>query len=191
LEKMRKLVSFMHITLDGFIAGPKGEMNWINLDNEIFDEADKCASEADIALYGRNTYEMMEAYWPTAGDNPNASKHDIHHSTWYNKVPKVILSTTMQETKDSNTSIINNHLTTHINELKQQPGKNIVIFGSPTAVRSLLRRNLIDDLWLFVNPVILGQGIPLFKDIKEPIHLKLSTNKAYPSGVICLHYQKK
>ena len=77
---MRNIISFMHISLDGFVAGPNGEMNWIKVDEEIFDHIGRRISETDTALYGRVTYQMMENYWPTAGDGPDASKHDIEHS---------------------------------------------------------------------------------------------------------------
>ena len=94
---MGKIISFMHISLDGFVAGPKREMNWIKVDEEIFEHIGRRISETDIALYGRTTYQMMEGYWPTAGDEPGASKHDIEHSKWYKKVHKVVLSKTMKE----------------------------------------------------------------------------------------------
>jgi dihydrofolate reductase len=74
---MRKVILFMHTTLDGFVAGPNGEMDWINVDDEMFDFAGKQTNQADTALYGRVTFEMMNGYWPTAGEQPNASKHDI------------------------------------------------------------------------------------------------------------------
>ena len=77
---MRKLVLFMHTSLDGFVAGPNGEMDWINVDEEIFDHAEQRTHKADTALYGRVTYQMMESYWPTAADQPAATKHDIDHS---------------------------------------------------------------------------------------------------------------
>ena len=80
---MRKLVVFMHITLDGFVAGPKGEMDWINIDDEIFEYAGKQTDSADTALYGKNTFLMMNGYWPSAASQPNASKHDVQHSNWY------------------------------------------------------------------------------------------------------------
>src|ERR1700753_2326986 len=93
---MRNIISFMHISLDGFVAGPNGEMNWIKVDEEIFDHVGKRIDQTDTALYGRVTYQMMENYWPNAGKEPTASKHDIAHSTWYNKAHKVVLSKTMK-----------------------------------------------------------------------------------------------
>ena len=125
---MRKIISFMHISLDGFVAGPNGEMNWIKVDEEIFDHIGKRISEGDTALYGRVTYQMMENYWPTAGDEPTASRHDIEHSKWYSQVHKVVLSKSMKEADLSNTTIISDNLSNRINEIKQQAGEDILLF---------------------------------------------------------------
>ena len=163
----------------------------VHVDDEIFDYAAQRTNEADTALYGRITYQMMEGYWPTAADQPNPTKHDIEHSRWYNKVAKVVLSRTMKGANLVNTKIISDHLADEIIKLKQSPGKEIIIFGSPTAAHSLMAGKLIDDYWLFVNPVLLGQGIPLFKDIKDKTALTLVTSKVFSSGVVCLHYNCK
>lgn len=180
----------MHTSLDGFVAGLNGEMNWIKVDEEIFDFVATMTDKADTALYGRVTYEMMQGYWPTAGDNPNASKHDKEHSAWYNKVSKVVLSRTLKETGLHNAKVIADQLSDNINKLKQQDGKDILIFGSPGASQSLLNEGLIDAFWLFVNPIILGQGMPLFKDVTGTTKLKLVVSKTFACGVIALHYQK-
>ena len=188
---MRKIISFMHISLDGFVAGPNGEMNWIKVDQEIFDHVGKRISEGDTALYGRVTYQMMESYWPTAADKPTASKHDIEHSKWYSNVHKVVLSKTMKGADLTNTTIISDNLSDSINEIRQsrQVGSpDILLFGSPTATHSLIQLNLIDGYWLFVNPIILGQGIPLFVDIKEKIKLNLVTTRQFTCGVTELNY---
>ena len=180
----------MHISLDGFVVGPNGEMNWIKVDDQMFEYAGQRTNESDTALYGRVTYQMMEGYWPTAADQPNATKHDIEHSTWYNKVDKVILSKTMEGQQLPNTIIISNDIEHRVKALKQQAGKEIVIFGSPSASHTLMQYGLIDEFWLFVNPILLGQGIPLFKNIQQTTELKLVTTATFESGVVCLHYQK-
>jgi dihydrofolate reductase len=197
---MRKIISFMHISLDGFVAGPNGEMDWIKVDEEIFDYVGKRISEGDTALYGRVTYQMMENYWPTAADKPNATKHEIEHSKWYSKVQKVVLSKTMKEAGVpagqagpiaiglTNTKIISDNLSDRIIEIKHQAGKDILLFGSPTATHSLIQLNLIDGYWLFVNPIILGRGIPLFADIKDKIKLQLLTTRQFTCGVTELNY---
>jgi dihydrofolate reductase len=187
----RNLVVFMHLSLDGFVAGPNGEMDWIHVDEEMFDYAARQTQKSDIALYGRITYEMMENYWPTAANQPNASKHDIEHSTWYNSVSKVIVSKTMQGQKRSNTTIISDNLYDEIIKLKSQPGKDIVMFGSPSVVHSLLPDNLIDDFWLFINPILLGEGIPLFKNIRHKTKLKLIEATILSSGVMAVNYERK
>jgi len=185
---MGKIISFMHISLDGFVAGPNGEMDWIKIDEEIFDHVGKRIGEGDTALYGRVTYQMMENYWPTAADKPTATKHDREHSKWYAQAHKVVLSKTMKATGLTNTRIIGDKLSEGISEIKQQAGKEILLFGSPTATHALMQRNLIDGYWLFVNPIILGQGIPLFVGIKDKIKLKLLTTRPFNCGVTELNY---
>ena len=185
---MRKLISFMHISLDGFVAGPNGEMNWIKVDEEIFDHVGQRISQTDAALYGRVTYEMMEGYWPTAGDGPDASTHDINHSKWYKKAHKIVLSKTLKEAELKNTTIISDNLSERIHEVKQGAGSEILLFGSPTATHVLMQQDLIDGYWLFVNPIILGQGIPLFVDRKEKVALNLLNTKSFKNGVTELNY---
>lgn len=192
---MRKIISFMHISLDGFVAGLNGEMDWIKVDEEVFDYVGKRIGEGDIALYGRVTFDLMENYWPSAADKPTASKHDMEHSKWYKEVHKVVISKTMKEAHLANTTIISDHLSDRLKEIKQShpiSGRNgnedILLFGSPTATHSLIQRNLIDGYWLFVNPIILGRGIPLFADIEGKINLKLITTRQFTCGVTELNY---
>jgi dihydrofolate reductase len=187
---MRHLVSFMHVSLDGFVAGLNGEMDWIKVDDEIFDYVGHRTSQSDTALYGRVTWQMMEGYWPTAADKPNASKHDLEHSAWYNKVDKIVLSKSMKGQQLPNTIIISDDIEHRVKAVKQQGGKEILIFGSPGATHTLMQYRLIDEFWLFVNPILLGQGIPLFKNVQEVTKLKLVESKAFGCGVVCLHYGK-
>jgi dihydrofolate reductase len=188
---MRNLILFMHTSLDGFVAGPNGALDWAKVDDEIFDFVASMTDKADTALYGRVTYEMMQSYWPTAAAQPNASKHDKEHAAWYKKVSKIVLSKTISEKGLDNTTVIRDHLADHINKIKNQAGKNILIFGSPGASHSLLSRNLIDGFWLFINPILLGQGVPLFKGVTETTTLKLIETKIFSCGVIALHYEKR
>ncbi len=188
---MRKLIFFMHTSLDGFVAGPKGELNWVKINDEIFDFVDTLTDKADTALYGRVTYEMMQSYWPTAADQPNATKHDKHHSIWYKNVSKVVLSKTISDADLENTIVISDELIERINHLKNKEGKNILIFGSPSASHSLLRLGLIDEFWLFVNPILLGKGIPAIDGVNEITQLELLETKTFACGVIALHYEKK
>lgn len=187
---MRKLISFMHISLDGLVAGPNGELDWVKIDDELFHYVGTRISKDDTALYGRVTFEMMESYWPTAAQKPNATRHDIEHSKWYADANKIVLSTTLDEKDFNNTSIISENIPERINEIKHSNGSNedILVFGSPTATHSLIQLGLIDGYWLFVNPIILGEGIPLFTNIKDKTRLKLLNTKQFASGVVELNY---
>ena len=186
----------MHISLDGFVAGPNGELSWAKVDEEIFDHVGKRISEGDTALYGRVTYQMMENYWPTAADKPAPTKHEIEHSKWYKNVHKIVLSKTInpdnyRDAGLTNTKIIGDNLSDRINEIKQSRNgrsKDILLFGSPTPTHSLLQLSLIDGYWLFVNPIILGRGIPLFADILEKIKLNLLNTRQFTCGVTELNY---
>jgi dihydrofolate reductase len=188
---VKKIVLFVHTSLDGFVAGPQGEMDWITVNAEIFDFVTHLTDNADMALYGRVTYEMMEGYWPTAGIQPGASKHDIDHSKWYSNIPKIVLSRTLAGKQIANTQIISDPIVDEINRLKQGVGKNILIFGSPSASHVLMAEDLIDGYWLFVNPIILGQGIPVFKNVRDKAALKLVESHLFSSGVIALHYLRQ
>ena len=186
---MRKVVQFMHVSLDGFVAGPNGELDWAKVDDEMFEYAGHRTNESDLALYGRVTFDMMEGYWPTAADQPNPSKHDIEHSTWYKQVNKIVLSKSLKGKSLKNTTIISENVGENVRKIKQSNGKEIIIFGSPSASHSLMSEGLIDDLWLFVNPILLGKGIPMFKEPGN-VELKLIKTHAFKSGVVCLHYER-
>jgi dihydrofolate reductase len=191
---MRKIVSFVHVSLDGFVASSDegmASLGWISLSDDLFDYVEQRIQQTDTALYGRVTYQMMESYWPTAADQPAASKHDHEHSRWYKQARKIVLSKTLEEKNHANTKIISSNLTGEIGKLKQGSGSEILIFGSPSATHALMAENLIDEYWLFINPILLGQGTPLFKNIKARTALKLVKSKIFASGVVCLHYEVK
>jgi len=188
---MRNIVSFVHLSLDGFVASAQGGLDWVSLTEELFDYVGQRIQQTDTALYGRVTYQMMEAYWPTAAAKPNASKHDHEHSAWYKTARKVVLSRTLTDKNEVNTKIIGGHLSEEINKLKQEVGSEVLVFGSPSATHALMSEDLIDEYWIFIHPVILGQGMPLFKNIKDRTKLKLVTSNTFASGVVCLHYEVK
>ena|ERR1700741_611974 len=188
---MRKIIVSLHTSLDGFMAGPNGEMNWIKVDQEMFDFGKGFTDNADTALYGRVTWQMMDGYWPTAAEKPNASKHDIDHSKWYNSVNKVVISKSMKGQKKELTTFIGDNIAREIMDLKHQNGKNILIFGSPSVVRLLIQENLVDEYWLFINPIILGKGISMFPNIENRIPLKLIDTRTFSCGVIGLNFIKE
>lgn len=178
----------MHVSLDGFVAGPNGEMNWIKVNQEIFDYVGNRITKTNTALYGRKTFEMMESYWPTAAEKADASKHDIEHAHWYKNVNKIVLSTTLEQENFGLTTIIGNDIERGINKIKQLSNEEILLFGSPKTTHSLFEFGLIDGFWMFVNPIVLGNGIPLFNKIKDKMLLNLISTKLFDNGVVELNY---
>ena len=188
---MSKLVVAMHVSLDGFVAGIHGEMDWIAVDEALFDFVGTLTAGASAALYGRNTFEMMNSYWPTAADGPNASRHDVEHAAWYNAVTKYVLSDSMTATMPKVEVVRGEGLAASIAEIKQRESGNIVIFGSPRAVHTLLRERLIDEIHLFVNPVVLGQGIPMFEAGTTRTSLALQSSRVFDTiGVVYCAYAR-
>lgn len=188
---MRKIVSFVHLSLDGFVASTDEGMHslgWVSISADLFEYVEQRIQQTDTALYGRNTFQMMEAYWPTATDKPNPTQHEIDHSRWYKQARKIVLSKTLAEKNHPNSKMISGDLSEQIKQLKQSAGSEILVFGSPTATHALMAENLIDAYWIFLNPVLLGRGIPLFQNIKDRTQLKLVTSKTFASGVVGLHY---
>ena len=179
----------MHTSLDGFAAGPKGEMDWIHVDQEIFDFGAERITKTHTALYGSVTFQMMESYWPTAAEQPGASKHDREHAAWYKSAHKVVLSNTLNQAALRNTTVVGKDYPAALNILKRETPGEILLFGSPTAAHRLLADHLIDECWLFVNPVLLSNGIPVFNNIQEKQALKLLQVHPFRSGVVCLSYK--
>src|SRR5262245_38911235 len=188
---MRNVVLFMHISLDGFAAGPNGELDWISYDQELEKYAEGIVSTVGSPLYGRVTYQLMESYWPSVLKNPAATQHEIAHARWLENVEKIVFSKSLAKVEWNNTRLIKDNIVEEVSKLKQQPGKDLVIFGSPSLAHSFMELDLIDGYRLTVNPVILGSGIPLFKDVKHRRNLKLLESKTLNSGVITVHYETK
>src|ERR1700752_722404 len=126
---MRNVVLFMHVSLDGFAAGPNGELDWISYDEELEKYAEGIVSTVGVALYGRVTYWMMESYWPSVPANPASTEHDIDHAHWIENIPKIVFSKTLEKVEWNNTRLIKDNIAEEIQKLKQQPGKDLVIFG--------------------------------------------------------------
>jgi dihydrofolate reductase len=187
---MRKIILLEHISLDGYMAGPKGEMDWIRVDDELWEHIHPLTDDADTVIWGRATYQMMEGYWPTAADAPGATSHDKHHGQWVNAATKIVFSNSLAKTSWANTRIVKGVAKT-ISALKQEPGKNILVIGSASIARSFIAQGLVDELRLTINPVLLGGGTPLFPSEKARAGLQLVGSKALASGVLAVHYRKE
>jgi len=185
---MRKLVLLAHTSLDGFVAGAQGELDDFDASEENLQFVCSLTEKADSALFGRTSYELLNNYWPSAKDLAGATKGMVTYSNWYNSAKKIVISKKMTQKNLENTIIISNDVTNEISNIKNLTGKDILIFGSPAVSQLLMQENLIDDYWIFVNPIIFGHGIPLFKDINVKIKLKLVATKQFSNGEFGLNY---
>ncbi len=182
---MRKIILFMLVSLDGFFEGPNREIDWHNVDEEFNEFAIDQLNTMDILLFGRVTYELMASYWPT----PAALRDDPIVAAKMNAMPKIVFSKTLEKVEWNNTRVIKDHITEEITKLKQQPGKDMAIFGSSDLALSLTELGLMDEYRIMVNPVVIGSGKPLFKGIHDKLQLKLVRTKTFRSGNVLLYYE--
>ena len=185
---MRKIIVSNLITIDGYFEGLNQDLSWFVTGNDFFDYAVKQLDEVDTILFGRITYQQMAAFWPDA-KTEDAAMATIKDKM--NSLQKIVFSKTLIKAEWNNTQLIREHITDEIIKLKQQPGKDIVIFGSGTIVSELTALKLIDEYRLIVNPVILSSGNPLFKSINEKVNLRLINMKVLDSGSVIMYYQRE
>jgi dihydrofolate reductase len=188
---MRNLISLAHMSLDGFMTGPGGDMGFIVFDDELADHTYPLFGDVDLAVYGRVTYEMMEGYWPTAGDAPDAGAHTKSHARWYRGVRKLVASRTLTASKNPNVRVVGDDVVGALRVEKQKAGGDIMIFGSPTLTRALAAADLVDEWRLTLQPAIVGDGLPLFGKRENRTRLELRSAKTFGSGVIAVHYVTK
>jgi dihydrofolate reductase len=181
---MRKIILFNMISLDGFFAGPNGEIDWHNVDAEFNEFAIEQLGTIDTIIFGRVTYEGMASYWPT----PQALADDQQVARLMNAISKIVFSKTLTRADWNNTRLMKKLDPVEINRLKQQPGKDIFIFGSGDLAAGFIQHGLIDEYRLMVNPVVLGSGMPMFKGLKNRLRLKLIKERAFKSGNVLLYY---
>jgi dihydrofolate reductase len=190
LRNMRKIVVFNNVTVDGFFAGPHGEIDWFKVDrDDEYEEFSRAQSKTgDTLIFGRRTYELMKSYWPT----PEAIENNPAMAQVMNSIEKIVFSRTLQSVEEGphwkNVRLLHEIKPEEIVELKDKEGKDIAILGSGTIVQQLSNLGLIDEYLLLVNPVILGAGKSLFADV-EKMNLKLLQARAFKNGIVWLRYQ--
>lgn len=187
---MKKLIWLVDMSLDGFMSRPRGELDWVSvsMDDELSEDVDDLLNMVDAALFGRVTYELFESYWTAVPGSPASPKHELDFSRWIGETPKIVGSRTLKKLTWKNSMLIPNDASEGVSRIKEQSGKNILMFGSCNLASGLLEAGLIDELWLRVHPVILGMGVPLFKNQAGQHRLKLTHAKTFRSGVIRARY---
>lgn len=185
---MRKVIVTMWVTLDGFIAGPNEEMDWVMVDDEMGKYEDDMVSSADTLILGRVTYESFAGAWPHVPENPSASKGEVEYAHKVNAMAKLVFSKTLDKAEWNNSKLMREVIPEEVEKMKQEPGKDMVIYGSASIVQTLTNLGLIDEYQLLVHPVVLGSGKPLFKNIKDRVNLKLVETRTFHSGVVLLNY---
>jgi dihydrofolate reductase len=185
---MRSIIQLAHVSLDGYLAGPGGSMDFVTFDNEIADYTYPLMRTVDTSIYGRTTYQMMEGYWPSVLDSADASEGERGHARWYTGVKKIVASRTLPA-QTGQVTIAGDDIVSVIAAAKQQPGGDMMIFASPTLSHALSAAGLIDEWRLTFQPVIVGGGgLPLFGGKEPRSKLELRSSKTFGSGVIAAHY---
>jgi dihydrofolate reductase len=180
---LRRLLASEMVTVDGFFAGPNGELDWFVQGEELDEFANNLLDSVDTILYGRVTYQMMAGHWPHASGS---------FADRINRLPKLVFSSTLDETPWGdwdNARPVTGALAGEVAKLKNEPGSDMVIYGSGKVVQALTRLGAIDEYRLVVNPVVLGAGRPLFDGVAEKRHLRLTESVSWPSGCVALTYQ--
>lgn len=177
---MKKLIVSNMVSLDGFFEGPNKELDWFVVDDEMFKYFHDLLNSVDAILFGRVTYQLMADYWPSATESIAPKM---------NNLPKIVFSKTLEKGEWKNSRLVKENITEEVSNLKKQSGKDLVIFGSASIASSFIKLGLIDEYRIIVNPVVLGSGKPLFKDIKEKINMKLLKTQTFSCGNVILYYQ--
>ena len=190
---MRRIITTTWVTLDGFIAGPTGDMGWVG---EIYDAAmgayeGALVEAVDTLLLGRVTYESFAGSWPHVPESPTASEGEKVYARRLNTMRKVVFSTTLDRADWNNSTLLREITPDAIGQLKSEPGGDLLIYGSASVVQALTSLGLIDEYQVLVHPVLVGGGKPLFGALKDQVKLKLVNSTAHPSGVVVLTYQPR
>jgi dihydrofolate reductase len=188
---MRKVILFMVYSLDGFVGGPKGELDWESRDEEVSRQlVPEFLSTVDTMLLGRVLYQGFQQAWPAMAKNPASPKELVDFARWIEDTPKVVFSKTLGNVEWKNSRLVSvksdDDIAKEVTKLKQQSGGDMVVFGGARFAQTLSGLGLVDEFRLKLQPVALGTGMPLFK---SRVNLKLIKSQAFKSGVVALYYQ--
>jgi dihydrofolate reductase len=184
---MRKIIYSMQVSLDGFIEASDGDIGWSVPDAELHQHFNEMEAAIGVHLYGRRMYEIMSSYWPTADQQPSVSQVEIEYARLWCSMPKIVFSTTLEKVA-WNSRLVRGNIAEEVSRLKSQPGKDMSVSGAGLAA-SFLQLGLIDEYRLYINPILLGSGKPMFPPMKERISLKLVETRQFGSRVVLMRYQ--
>jgi len=184
---MRKLKLQVQTSIDGFIAGPNGEMDWVNQNwgDDINAYVTAITEPVDTILLGRKLAEGFIPYWTGAYNNPEPAPG----SKKFVETPKIVFSKTLKKSDWDNTTIEYGDLKEAVNALKKQDGGDMIAYGGGTFVSSLIREMLVDELNLFINPSVLGKGMPIFQDVQALQNYTLASTTPFDCGIVVLTYK--
>jgi dihydrofolate reductase len=184
---MGKLIYSMMASLDSLIEGPDGELDWHVIDEELHRHFNDLESTFEMHLYGRRLYEIMSAFWPTADQNLTAPAYVVEYARIWQAMPKIVFSKTLAKV-EWNSRLVREVIPQEINQLKEQSRKNLSL-GGPNLATTFRRLGLIDEYWVYVNPVVVGKGKPMFADMDDVARLQLVETRPFRSGVMLLRYE--
>jgi dihydrofolate reductase len=185
---MRKLIYSMGVSLDGFIAGPDGEIDWGAPDEELHRFHNQQARETGVQLEGRRLYETMR-YWETAEENPSAPEHELEFARIWKDTQKIVFSKTLEKV-EGNARLARDSVAEEVTRLKEEPGKDLAVGGAGLA-STCIKLGLVDEYRLFVSPVVLGGGTPYFPALDRRIDLELVETRTFGSRVVYVRYTTK
>ena len=185
---MRKIVLLMSVSLDGYIEGPDRELDWHMVDDELHTHFNELLAAMGAFLDGRVTYELMAGFWPSADTDPSSTGPMVEFARIWRDMPKIVYSRTLEEV-DSNTTVVRDVVPAEIMELKAQPGGDLALGGADLAA-AFMGQDLVDEYRLYVHPVVIGRGKPLFQPSAARIHLRLAETRTFGNGVVLLRYQR-
>jgi dihydrofolate reductase len=186
---MRKLKLQMQMSIDGFVAGPNGELDWMtwDWDKELEDYVDKLHNSIDTILLGRKMTDGFISHWSEITKKPSDPSYPF--AKLMMETPKIVFSRTIKESKWENTIIADKDSVTFINELKKKPGENIIVYGGAGFVSSLVKDDLIDEYHLFINQTAIGKGMEIFKGAGDKKKFRLVQSRAFKCGIVENHYE--
>ena len=188
---MRKIIYWVHTSVDGHIAGPNGEFDWPAVGPELFAYSNTMNEQVDALLYGRAVWEVMAAYWPTADADPDTTDpHSRTFAPFWRQTEKLVISRSLKKATWG-ARVLGENLAEEIAELKARPGKDILLTGGAEAVASLTELGLLDDYRIVIHPVVLGGGPKLFLEPKHRIDLKLVDTRTFDSKTVLLRYERQ